>query len=143
MGGSGRTLAYSWVATAIPRENQRTTLTIMSMTRSFGMILGPLLCRLVAEINTELRVFNNWLVIPVSPNNSPGMIVVLGESILFIATYLVLKDPPKKLGDGSASSEREEPSRKAGLKEIWEALTTFDLFLPMANLFTLMCCFTL
>ena len=142
MGSSGRTLAYSWVATAIPRDNQRTTLTIMSMTRSFGMILGPLLCRLVAEIDTEWKVFSNWIVIPVNPNNSPGMIVVLGESILFMATFLFLKDPQTKLEMG-ATSKREEPSRKAGLKEIWEALTTFDLFLPMANLFTLMCCFTL
>ena len=142
MGSSGRTLAYSWVATAIPRDNQRTTLTIMSMTRSFVMILGPLLCRLVAEIDTELKVFNGWIVIPVNPNNSPGMILVLGESILFIATFLFLKDPRTKLEMG-ATSKREEPSRKAGLKEIWEALTTFDLFLPMANLFTLMCCFTL
>ena len=142
MGSSGRTLAYSWVATAIPRDNQRTTLTIMSMTRSFGMILGPLLCRLVAEIDTELKVFNSWIVIPVNPNNSPGMILVLGESILFIATFLFLKDP--EMGDASdGTTKREEPSRKAGLKEIWEALTTFDLFLPMANLFTLMCCFTL
>ena len=112
------------------------------MTRSFGMILGPLLCRLVAEIDTELKVFNSWIVIPVNPNNSPGMILVLGESILFIATFLFLKDPQTKLEMG-ATSKREEPSRKAGLKEIWEALTTFDLFLPMANLFTLMCCFTL
>ena len=142
MGSSGRTLAYSWVATAIPRDNQRTTLTIMSMTRSFGMILGPLLCRLVAEIDTELKVFNSWIVIPVNPNNSPGMILVLGESILFIATFLFLKDPEMGVAsDGTI--KREEPSRKAGLKEIWEALTTFDLFLPMANLFTLMCCFTL
>merc|ERR1719375_24663 len=42
MGAASRTLAYSYVATAIPRDNQRTTLTIMSMSRSFGMLLGPL-----------------------------------------------------------------------------------------------------
>ena len=37
LGESGRTLAYSWVATAIPRDEQRTTLTVMSMTRTGGL----------------------------------------------------------------------------------------------------------
>lgn len=90
LGASGRTLAYSWVATAIAPEKQRTTLTVMSMTRTLGMTLGPLLNSLVAKINTSI-----WN-IPITPYNSPGLILVVGEGILFAATFLFLTDPPPK-----------------------------------------------
>mmetsp|Transcript_28217 Transcript_28217/g.48704 ORF Transcript_28217/g.48704 Transcript_28217/m.48704 type:complete len:381 (+) Transcript_28217:54-1196(+) len=138
MGASGRTLAYSWVATAIPREEQRTTLTIMSLTKCFGMILGPLLNILVLKVNTELVISSKFdIVIPINQNNSVGLIIALGEGILFIATFLFLGDPPTKGG-----MITDEKPAKAGLKDIWEAITHFDLFSCLLATFVAMFNFT-
>ena len=104
------------------------------------MILGPLLNTLVAKVDTELVISSNWS-IPVNPYNSCGLIVVIGEGILFVATFLFLKDPAKKVD--TTLTNRTTPVKKAGLKDIWEALTDFDLALPMINLFVMMCSFTL
>mmetsp|Transcript_39941 Transcript_39941/g.71986 ORF Transcript_39941/g.71986 Transcript_39941/m.71986 type:complete len:537 (-) Transcript_39941:90-1700(-) len=137
MGASGRTLAYSWVATAIPREEQRTTLTIMSLTKCFGMILGPLVNLLVLKVDTALVISSKFdIVIPINQNNSVGLIVALGEGIIFIATFLFLKDPPTKGG-----MINEKPA-KAGLMEIWEAITHFDLFSCLLATFVAMFNFT-
>lgn len=139
-GSSGRTLAYSWVSTAIPRDQQRTTLTIMSMTRSVGMILGPLINTLVAKVS-----FNFLGVIPINPYNVAGLILAFGETILFIATAIFLIDPPTKIDTaGLTTTKNDTPKKKknVGWKDITTALTDFDLFLPMMNLFCLMCNFT-
>mmetsp|Transcript_13619 Transcript_13619/g.29637 ORF Transcript_13619/g.29637 Transcript_13619/m.29637 type:complete len:345 (+) Transcript_13619:600-1634(+) len=52
---------------------------------------------------------------------------------------MLLKDPPTKV---DMLGGKEKPTKKAGLKDIWEAFTDFDLALPMANLFVMMCSFT-
>ena len=134
MGVAGRTLAYSYVATAVPRDQQRTTLTIMSMTRTFGMLLGPLLNLLVAEVDSELNLLG-WRV-PVNPNNAPGLIVAASEVALLVATYFFLVDPPS--GSGKSGTRSSGPPVKAGLGDIWNAATHFDLALPMANMFVVM-----
>jgi MFS family permease len=141
MGSSGRTLAYTWVATAIPRENQRNVLTLLSMTRTVGMIMGPALNALVAKVDAKLVIASK--IIPITPNNSPGLLLFVGEGLLFAAMYVFLEDPPPKVKDLSSLSTENEPHSSASLKDIWNAVTSFDLALPMANLFFLMCNFTL
>jgi len=142
MGVAGRTLAYSYVATAVPFDQQRTTLTIMSMTRTFGMLLGPLLNLLVARVDSELILSRHlgWRV-PVNPNNAPGLIVAASEVALLVATYFFLVDPPSSSGK-SGTRRGSGPPVRAGLGDIWNAATHFDLALPMANMFVVMFSFT-
>ena len=138
MGTAGRTLAYSYAATAVPRDEQRTTLTIMSMTRTFGMLLGPLLNLLVARVDSELILSRRlgWRV-PVNSNNAPGLIVAASEAALLVATYFFLVDPPPSSGK-SGTRRGSGPPVRAGLKDIWEAVTNFDLLLPISNMFVVM-----
>ena len=92
MGAASRTLAYSYVATAIPRDQQRTILTMMSMTRSFGMMLGPLMNLLVSKVDTSLVLYKD-ITITVNQNNSVGLIIASGEIFLCTIMFLFLKDP--------------------------------------------------
>jgi MFS family permease len=137
IGSSGRTLAYSWVATAVPRENQRTVLTMLSMTRTVGMIMGPLLNALIAKVDAKLVIAS--MIIPITPNNFPGLILFVGEFLLLALMYKFLDDPPAKTKDLSSSKVHST----ASLKVILNAVTSFDLALPMMTLFILMCNYTL
>ena len=138
LGAAGRTLAYSYVATAIPRDQQRTTLTILSMSRSFGMLLGPLINLFVVQIDSSISILN--YTIPLNPRNSAGLVLAAGELFLFILTSLFLQEPPPK---------KEKPLTenaglsKIGAKELFAAVTHFDLLFPSFIMFTLICNFTL
>ncbi|KAL9183256.1 hypothetical protein ACHAXT_005043 [Thalassiosira profunda] len=134
LGESGRTLAYSWVATAIPRNEQRTTLTIMSMTRTVGLMMGPLMNLPIAEANAEV------LGIPIRPYNAPGLLVAALQVILFVATRFFLTDPPAKLE--GAAKEKGGAQDKKGWQDIAKAAINFDLLLCTANMFVVMFSFT-
>ena len=138
LGAAGRTLAYSYVATAIPRDQQRTTLTILSMSRSFGMLLGPLINLLVVQIDTSISIHN--YTIPLNPRNSAGLVLAAGELFLFTLTMLFLQEPPPK--KEKPLSENAESS-KIGARELFNAVTHFDLLFPSFIMFTLICNFTL
>jgi MFS family permease len=138
LGAAGRTLAYSYVATAIPRDQQRTTMTILSMTKSFGMLLGPLLNLLVVNIESSISIFN--YTVPLNPRNSVGLVLAAGELFLFILTSLFLQEPPPK--KEKPLTEDTNPT-KVGGKELWAAVTHFDLLFPAFIMFVLVSNFTL
>lgn len=141
LGAAGRTLAYSYVATAIPRDQQRTTLTILSMTRSFGMLLGPLLNLFVVKIDSSISIFN--YTIPLNSRNSVGLILAVGELFLFIVTQLFLQEPPPKKEKPLTVDNNESANQVGGWKDILAAVTHFDLVFPAFIMFTLICNFTL
>ena len=73
------------------KENLKFVLTILSLTQTS---LGPVANLLVAEINTSISIGS--LVIPVNPYNSVGLIVAVGEVILWLTMLLFLREPPAK-----------------------------------------------
>ena len=73
-GTAGRTLSYSYIATAIPRKDQRQQLSIMTMTKTGGMILGPFVNLFIAKIDTEINFFG-LIKVPLNPYNSVGLII--------------------------------------------------------------------
>ena len=74
---------------------------------------------------------------PVNSNNAPGLIVAASEAALLVATYFFLVDPPPSSGK-SGTRRGSGPPVRAGLKDIWEAVTNFDLLLPISNMFVVM-----
>ena len=139
LGAAGRTLAYSYVATAIPRDEQRLSLTILSMTRSFGMLLGPLLNLFVVKIDSSISIFN--YTIPLNSRNSVGLILVAGELFLFMVTQLFLQEPPPK--KEKPLTVDNESANDVGWKNILAAITHFDLLFPTFIMFTLVSNFRL
>ena len=83
MGGAGKTLTRSWIATAIPLETQKKVLTITTMVGIMGQALGPLMNILVAEINTSVAITTNYS-ISINPYNSIGLLVALNEVLLWV-----------------------------------------------------------
>jgi len=137
MGGAGKTLAYSYVATVVPQENQKFVLTWLSSTRTFGQLLGPVANFLVAEIDTSISIGS--FVIPVNPYNSVGLIMVLAELILWLAMFLLLKEPPIKEKSTLLDPTAAQPGQdKSGLGVVLKALTHFDIWFPLAQTLTIM-----
>ncbi|KAL7552906.1 hypothetical protein ACHAWF_016158 [Thalassiosira exigua] len=133
LGVSGRTLAYSYVATALPLDKQRNSLTLISMTRFFGMFVGPFLNVLVAEIDFTVSLGSRF-VLPINLLNAPGLLVMLGEGTLWVMMYLFLEDPPPKEVKRFSTVE---PVKIKGWKQIWLAMTEPRLALPLANMFVM------
>jgi MFS family permease len=118
MSVAGRTLSYSWVHSMIPHDKQKTVLTILSMSRTIGSIVGPITNLLVSEINTEWHIFD--VTIPVNPNNSIGLLMVGSEVVLLILTLIFLLEPPDKKDDEDAvlkekDKDKKEDGEKTGL----------------------------
>eukprot|EP00584_Thalassiosira_punctigera_P005618 CAMPEP_0172530606 /NCGR_PEP_ID=MMETSP1067-20121228/4291_1 /TAXON_ID=265564 ORGANISM="Thalassiosira punctigera, Strain Tpunct2005C2" /NCGR_SAMPLE_ID=MMETSP1067 /ASSEMBLY_ACC=CAM_ASM_000444 /LENGTH=509 /DNA_ID=CAMNT_0013314849 /DNA_START=188 /DNA_END=1717 /DNA_ORIENTATION=- len=139
--GSGRTLSYSWVASSIPPDKQRTIITLLSMSRTFGMIAGPLTNYLVSEINTEWKVLG--FEIPLDPNNSIGLIMVGGELILALITFLFFNEPPAKEEKLDKIAKADASGSTKESKGVLYALSHFDILFPIFTIFVVMCNFML
>lgn len=131
---AGRTLSYSWVASSIVPDKQRNIYTFLSMSRTMGLVLGPIACILVSEVDTEFNIFG--LRIPVDPNNSVGLVMLAGEVILVILTLLVFQDPPEKENPKKRKSEVSSAS-KAEVKGVLHALSYFDISFPVFTMFAI------
>jgi len=141
MGVAGKTLLQSWIATAIPLDQQTKVITIFAMAQSLGQFVGPPLNMLVAEINTSVAITSSFS-IPINPYNSIGLLVALNEVLIWAMFALFLKDPPSRKEEPSSASNAE-PATQAGLKDILKALTHFDIAFPLVQNFVIMSNFTL
>ena len=126
MGAAGRTLAYSWIHAMIPHEKLKTVITILSMSRTIGQIVGPFTNLLVIGINTEFNLFG--VKIPVTSLNSIGILMVGSLVMLLILTLVFLLDPPQE--DKFLADDRSTEKEKSGDKEkgLFYALTHFGIW---------------
>ena len=146
LGTAGRCLSYSYIATSVPRSEQRELLSIMTMTKVGGMILGPIVNILISEVNTSITIGS--LVIPLNPYNTVGLVIAIGEVILLIVMLLYLKEPvPANNNEENTKNERTSictsskstsrnsskgpPPSVAGTMDILKALCSFDIFFPI------------
>eukprot|EP00534_Pseudo-nitzschia_fraudulenta_P000844 CAMPEP_0201128538 /NCGR_PEP_ID=MMETSP0850-20130426/34016_1 /ASSEMBLY_ACC=CAM_ASM_000622 /TAXON_ID=183588 /ORGANISM="Pseudo-nitzschia fraudulenta, Strain WWA7" /LENGTH=520 /DNA_ID=CAMNT_0047397757 /DNA_START=116 /DNA_END=1678 /DNA_ORIENTATION=+ len=138
---AGRTLSYSWVASSIAHTEQRNVFTLLSIARTFGMVVGPLSNMLVSKIDTEFRVFG--LTIPVNPNNSIGLIIIAALLPLIPLFLIFFIEPPTKEKESNKRRESEIPNGLNETKGIWYALTHFDILFPVFTMFVVVCNFML
>jgi MFS family permease len=141
MSMAGRTLSYSWVASAIDPKKQRNVFTFLSTSRTLGMIVGPLANMLVSGIDTEITIFGSK--IPVDPNNSVGLFMLVGEVLLIVLTLLFLQEPPEKESATSTKQGELGGAEKTEAKGVWYALGYFDIFFPVFVMFAAVCNFML
>mmetsp|Transcript_4353 Transcript_4353/g.4898 ORF Transcript_4353/g.4898 Transcript_4353/m.4898 type:complete len:531 (-) Transcript_4353:117-1709(-) len=137
LGAAGKTLSYSYVATAVPREQQKTCLTLLSMSRTVGMAVGPLVNMVVIKINTQINI-GNMITIPVNPYNAAGLLIAAGEVFLLFVMLLLLQEPPKKENKKDNEKQQEQENQHASWKEIAKAMCSIDLILPPAIVFLVM-----
>ncbi|KAL7432374.1 hypothetical protein ACHAXM_003066 [Skeletonema potamos] len=139
MGGGGKTLCKSWIATAIPFEKQKSVYTILNMVGIVGQTVGPLMNTLVAEINTSIPITSTYS-IQINPYNSIGLLVALNEVLLMVIFALFLKEPPSQKEKALASSTDATKAAEAGLRDILNALSNFDICFPLIQRFVAMAC---
>ena len=128
---AGRTLSYSWIASSIVPDKQRNFYTLLSMSRTLGMVLGPLANLMVSEMNTELEFFG--LRIPVDPNNSVGLVMLGGEVLLVVLTLLIFQDPPENETKNKRKSQISVTKTEG--KGVLRALSYFDISFPVFTMF--------
>lgn len=141
IGGAGkasRSLAYTWIASGIPLDEQRTILTFLSMGRTFGNVVGPLLNVLVAENDTELTI--GGMTVPLTPYNSIGLMVFVGELVLALATAFFLIDP-QLTGQSKGGIVEDTPA--SGSSKLLHALGHFDIFFPVFLMFVVVFAYNL
>jgi len=149
LGDAGRSMSYTWVAIMIPRDQQRTIFTVLSSTRTAGMILGPITTTLVAQINTEVTIFGTT--VPLNSYNSIGLIMVLGEIIIATLMLLFLCDPPQHILQAHApnneskkiSAASKDSNSNSNQKGIWYAIGHFNIIFPIFIMFCVMSSFNL
>mmetsp|Transcript_3916 Transcript_3916/g.8316 ORF Transcript_3916/g.8316 Transcript_3916/m.8316 type:complete len:550 (+) Transcript_3916:98-1747(+) len=143
MGAAGKTLAKSWIATAIPYEQQKTVFAALSMISIVGQAIGPLMNTLVAEIHMEVPITSSYS-ISLNPYNSVGLLVAFNEVLLWVIIALLLQDPPpKKEKSLSSATGEDEPATEAGMYDILNAMTHFDIFFPLVQRFVTIANFVL
>mmetsp|Transcript_9778 Transcript_9778/g.29114 ORF Transcript_9778/g.29114 Transcript_9778/m.29114 type:complete len:548 (-) Transcript_9778:652-2295(-) len=134
---AGRTLSYSWVASTIPVGNHRVIFTLLSSSRTLGMIIGPLANFLVSNIDTKVEVFG--VAVPITPNNSVGLFTIFQGIILIVLTLAFFHEPPSKKEKPNEPSESGIPDTGSKTKGVWYALTHFNIFFPVFTMFTVVC----
>jgi len=143
LGTAGRTLSYSYIATAIPHNEQRKLLSVMTMTKTGGMILGPLVNLLVSEIDTEITLFGGRLIIPLNPYNTVGLIIAGGEILLLIVMLFFLEEPipvnnqkknskkDQRKSIVSVSSSDESATVRTPTLQIVKSILSFEIVFPL------------
>eukprot|EP00985_Skeletonema_marinoi_P027282 scaffold22167_cov142-Skeletonema_marinoi.AAC.3 len=143
MGAAGKTLTKSWIATAVPHEQQKTVFAAVSMIAIAGQAIGPLMNTLVAEIDMEIPITSSYS-ISLNPYNSVGLLVAFNEVLIWVIIALFLQDPPpKKEKSLSSATGEDEPATEAGMYDILNALMHFDIFFPLVQRFVLIFNFVL
>jgi len=138
MSVAGRTLSYSWLHAAVPHDKQKTIMTLLSMAKTMGTIVGPLTNLLVSEIHTEFHLFG--VTIPVNPYNSVGILMVVSEIILLILVLIFLVEPPEKEEDDELKKDKKEEEEEKNdtnesKKGVLFGLTHFDIWFPIFSMF--------
>ena len=144
MGGAGKTLTRSWIATAVPLEQQKTIFSVLAIVGIAGQAIGPLMNTLVAEIDFSVPITPTYS-ININSYNAVGLLVALNEVLLWIIVALFVKDPPprKKEKALASATEAEAAVSEAGLYDILNAMTHFDIFFPLIQRFVIVANFTL
>eukprot|EP00984_Skeletonema_dohrnii_P036901 scaffold38403_cov216-Skeletonema_dohrnii-CCMP3373.AAC.1 len=100
-----------------------------------GQAIGPLMNTLVSEIHMEVPITSSYS-IPLNPYNSVGLLVAFNEVLLWVIIALFLQDPPpKKEKSLSSATGEDEPATEAGMYDILNAMTHFDIFFPLIQRF--------
>jgi hypothetical protein len=94
---------------------------------------------LVAEINTSIPITSTYS-IQINPYNSIGLLVALNEVLLMVIFALFLKEPPSQKEKALASSTDATKAAEAGLRDILNALSNFDICFPLIQRFVAMAC---
>ena len=142
LGVGGKTLCNSWIATAIPIEEQKTVFTILSIVAIAGRAIGPLANILVAEINTTIEITPTFS-IHLNPLNSVGLLVACNEALLWLIIAIFVKDPPPReqvlpsLNPNPTEGSSTGPPPEAGLSDILKALSNFRVWFTLLQMFVI------
>jgi len=132
MGSAGRTLSYSYVATAVPMAQQKLILTLVSTSRTIGMAIGPFVNMALVKVYFDLHI-GTLMTIPVNPNNAAGLVMATGEVFLLGVMLVFLKEPtPLPPADNTKMKHHRTSSTSSSNQwmEIAKAMCCIDLFLP-------------
>jgi MFS family permease len=141
MGAANNALGYSYIATVIPPDKQTTINVLLSMTRIVGMTLGPFVNLFLGGIDTEIHIGGS-ITIPLNPYNSVGLFVAAGQLLVLTICLLFFNEPPTK-EEEAKNGPAMGTVPKAGMKELWHAMSCVEIIVPLIIIFVINCNFQL
>jgi MFS family permease len=141
MGAANNALGYSYIATVIPPDKHTTINVLLSMTRIVGMTLGPFVNLFLGGIDTEIHIAGN-ITIPLNPYNSVGLFVAAGQ-LLVVSIGMLFFNEPTRNESGKENDPAIRTVSKAGMRELWEAVSCVEIVVPLIIIFVINCNFQL
>mmetsp|Transcript_15947 Transcript_15947/g.23376 ORF Transcript_15947/g.23376 Transcript_15947/m.23376 type:complete len:511 (+) Transcript_15947:212-1744(+) len=126
VGAANSALGYAYCAKVIPRSEQTTTNSLLSMMRMVGMAIGPGFNAFLGNVNLDLlggRVKLDSL-------NSVGLVMVGCDLLAMLAIIFLLEEPSE---DGTSKNvDDRKDEEKASTSQM--SMTTSDLFWSVLSL---------
>ncbi|KAG7360961.1 major facilitator superfamily transporter [Nitzschia inconspicua] len=141
MGAANNALAYSYIATVLPLDQQTSFYVLLSMARIVGMILGPFVNLFLGKIDASIEIGHS-ISLPLNPKNSVGLFVASGQLLVLIIVLLFFKEPQAKKEEKINSNASNQDVRP-GDNEFWKSMSSLEIAVPLFIIFVANCNFLL
>jgi ceroid-lipofuscinosis MFS transporter 7 len=141
MGGVGQansTLGFTYVAQVVEKSALTQASAILSMVRILGMVIAPGLNVFLKECNATLSL--GRLTLTLTPLNTVGLVLGLGNVFAFLIIYFFLHEPEMKgasKADDKDTLATTESSSKTKEEGFWESFLSLEIFVPLLSVFSL------
>jgi len=144
MGGVGQannTLGFTYVAQVVDKGALTQASSLLSMVGILGMVLAPGLNVFLEGVNTSFTLGSR--VISLTPLNSVGLFLAVGNLLSLIVIYFFFQEPYKEgwedypVQDEDANTGDSSKSLDSKKESWWTSLLTIEIFVPLLSSFTL------
>lgn len=126
VGSGSATLAFAYMAKAVPHDRQTQINSTLSMVRILGMAAGPGLNVVLGSIDTT------WYGLTVNKLNSVGILLVTANLLALAVILNLLEEPSVDYSVHHAG----DPSKKRGWKTVFKSLFCLAIIVPILSIFT-------
>lgn len=127
VGAANSTLGFTYIAQVIPEAQMTKANAMLSMVRVFGMAAAP-------GINIFLsKASGSLFSLEITPLNSIGIVLLVGNVLSFVAMYLMLREPPE---DTTPESSRVDHVDERSWK-FWKSVLSLEILVPIASILSL------
>lgn len=147
VGAANSTLGFTYVAQVVDKAALTQASAVLSMVRVLGMVTAPGLNVFLKGVDATVTWGSMEIVL--TPFNSVGLFLFLGNLLAMLGIYFFLEEPEKQEDDYHGEEDvaktdgLENGSGTSKKETVWDALFCTEVFVPLLSSFTLNCNFQL
>ena len=132
-GAASSALGFAYLARVVPPDEQTGVNSLLSMTRILGMAAAPGFNIVLQNVDTTVR----WgtTTVAVDSLNSVGLFLAGANTVGFLAIYVLLKDPERKLHVSLHGERAEEDYIEGGKWDFIKGILSIEIMLPIFTIF--------